>query len=123
MIRTLTIAVVLVLAPVTLLPQEIHTVETQNEHMRRTGWELYPRVDTLTTDNVGRKWSKVRYAPLNTRLRIHWLDSVPVVRYALKDISGFHRYESDGAIWPLVYCDTTSWRMTACSLSVVKEGK
>lgn len=53
------------------------------------------------------------YTPLNTRLAIHWLDSVVIdtCEYWYSHLSG-----TGGIV-----CDTIGWTMTVCSLSVIGE--
>ena len=92
------------------------------------------------------------YAPLNTRLQIHWLDSVAVVKCLsvrntmLDSVSLMHGDslqfigdtlwyaepvpgpDGEGYYWVrftayTTACDTLSWRMTACSLSVKEAGE
>ena len=134
MIRILTIAVVLVLAPVSWGQVPDTTIKHRTD------------TDKLSVMSTIQALSHV--VPLNTRLRIHWLDSVPVVRCDWKYIWGietigistlppplpvivigttfvrpFKKYDDAFKIDSLWSCDTTGWRMTACSLSVVEEGK
>ena len=55
------------------------------------------------------------FAPLNTRLQIHWLDSV-----VIQECDNWYSHLSGTGG---TRCDTLYWRMTACSLSVIEEGK
>lgn len=60
-------------------------------------------------------WAMMREMIFTTRLYITWLDSV-----AIQECDNWYSHLSGtGGI----RCDTLYWRMTACSLSVVEEGK